>query len=381
MNVFLFVMLLHIVPYLREHPGNVGLVHDSAIRLDLRWSVAVAGLWAMLSVWKGTQLIWSAIRLRRLANRAEPVPSGSALLTLLEGGRGYRAAEFCSSPEVERPSVFGFFRPRILVPPALLEKLSALELQQVVQHEIEHLRRGDDWTNLLQKVGLVLFPLNPVLMWVERRLCAERELACDDHVARSVGARKAYALCLTRLAEYSMIHRSLSLALGAWERRPELVRRVDRLLRRPHESMSGRQAALVTACLLLGAFGVAMTLARSPQLVSFAPHVEPMALVWSSRPASPVETDHRQSEVSSQLVKAVMPRRPLSRAYTAKPVRSIVPKRSVSKRYAQSEQAWVVVAQWSDTETPPQRVFAVAQGTRPSYAVIPFANGLLIVQI
>ena len=58
-------------------------------------------------------------------------------------------------------------------------------------HEMEHLRRGDDWTNLLQKAGLVFFPLNPASFWVERRLCAERELACDDCVLRSSGARKA----------------------------------------------------------------------------------------------------------------------------------------------------------------------------------------------
>ena len=47
-------------------------------------------------------------------------------------------------------------------------------------HEAGHLRRRDDWMNLLQKVGLVLLPLNPVLMWIERRLCLERELACDE---------------------------------------------------------------------------------------------------------------------------------------------------------------------------------------------------------
>ena len=64
---------------------------------------------------------------------------------------------------------------------------------------MEHLRRADDWTNLLQKLGLVLFPLNPVLLWVEHRLCAERELACDDRVVSSIAGRKAYALCLTHL--------------------------------------------------------------------------------------------------------------------------------------------------------------------------------------
>jgi len=381
MNVFLLLVLLHMVPSFREHLGIGSPVHASPVRLDLRWSVALASLWAMLSVWRGTQLILSAIRLRRLANRAAPVPPDPALLALLKGGQGGRAAELCTSVEVERPSVFGFFRPRILVPPALVERLSAQELRQVVLHEMEHLRRGDDWTNLPQKIGLAFFPLNPVLLWVERRLCAERELACDDRVLRSGGARKAYAVCLTRLAEHSMLHRSLSLVLGAWERQPELVRRVHRVLRRPHESMGGRQAALVTASLLLGVLGGAITLARSPQLVSFAPLAQATVQAWSVLPAGPGETDLRQFGGSPQLVKAVMPQRPVLSAYTAKPLRSNARKQSVRRRYAQSEQEWVVLAAWSDNETPPHQVYAVAQWNRASYAAIPIENGWLIVQI
>jgi len=381
MNVFLLLVLLHFVPSFSGRLGIGDPLNAPVIRVDLRWSVVLAGLWAMFSLWRGTQLILSAIRLRRLANRATPVTPNPALLALLNGGQGGRAAKLCTSVEVERPSVFGFFRPRILVPPALLERLSAQELQQVVLHEVEHLRRRDDWTNLLQKVGLFLFPLNPVLMWVERQLCAERELACDDRVLRSGGARKAYALCLTRLAEYSMIRRSLSLVLGAWERQPELVRRVHRLLRGPHESMSDRQAALVTVSLLFGVLAGAMTLARSPQIVSFTPPAQATAQARSVQPAGHSQTSLRQSGGFPQMVKAVMPLRPALSAYTAKPVRVNARKRSPRRRYEQSRQAWVVLAAWSDIETPPHVVFAVAQRNQARYAAVPIADGWLIVQI
>lgn len=386
MNVFLLLVLLHMVPPFREHLGIGGPVDASPVRLDLRWSVAIAGLWAMLTVWRGTQLILSAIRLRRLANRATPVLADPALLALLKGGQRGRAAELCTSVEVERPSVFGFFRPRILVPPALVEKLSAAELQQVVLHEMEHLRRGDDWTNLLQKIGLALFPLNPVLLWVEHRLCAERELACDDRVLRLSGARKAYAICLTRLAEYSMLRRGMSLVLGAWERQSELVRRVHRLLQRPHQPMGARQTALVTGGLILGVLGGAIGLARSPQLVSFAPLQQSTVLARPMLPADLGEKSFRQAslreqEGSPQLVKAVMPQRPVQSANAAKPVRSNFRKRSVRRPYEESQQTWVVLTEWSDTGIPAHLVFAVARSNRVSYAAVPIPNGWLIVQI
>jgi hypothetical protein len=130
----------------------------------------------------------------------------------------------------------------------------------------------------------VLFPLNPVLLWVERRLCAERELACDDRVMRSSAGRKAYALCLTRLAEFSLFRRSFSLVLGLWDRRPELVRRVQRIISQPVRSMGRRPAMAATGSVLAGALGCAVALSHSPQFVSFLPAHQPVLQAQSLDP-------------------------------------------------------------------------------------------------
>jgi beta-lactamase regulating signal transducer with metallopeptidase domain len=403
MNVFLLLLLLQIVPSLREPIGNGIPTHSSSILLAPGWSLVIAMVWVTLSLWRGVELTASAIRLHRMARRATPIDGDEALQAVIGSEVRGRTAELCISAEVERPSVFGFFRPRILLPTGLIERLSASELQQVVLHEMEHLRRRDDWTNLLQKIGLMLFPLNPVLFWAERRLCTERELACDDRVLRSSCARKAYAICLTHLAEDSMLRRSLSLALGAWERRPELVRRVHRLLRRPSESMGGRQAKLVTGTLILGVLGGALALAHSPQLVSFAPLSQeamrgPQAaaqIPQASMQARAAATsylheagfkeanlrDSRDSGGSVQLVKAVMPERSVQSALKAKTVRAEAAKRSVKRRAVETRQAWVVLTEWNDTEPPPHVVFAVDPVNRNSYAAVPIANGWVIFQI
>src|ERR1700733_4785686 len=250
LNVFLLLVLRNAIPYSRGHMLAGSLGRSASLQLDPVWSLVITGVWAMLSSYRALQLLVSAARLRGLSSRVTVISPPDALQGLLEirnrRGRVVRAVELATSGEVQRPSVIGFLRPRILIPPALLQRLSAVELEQVVVHEMEHLRRGDDWTNLLQKVALVLFPLNPALLWVERRLCAERELACDDSVLRSNRGRKAYAVCLTRLAEYSMLQRSLSLVLGAWERQSELVRRVHRILGRPGKSRGRKQTLLLT---------------------------------------------------------------------------------------------------------------------------------------
>ena len=237
--------------------------------LDFRWSVAICLLWAAVSLYRAVDLAAHTVRLRKLWLSAEPVPTASAPAKL----RGRRTIEICTTEAIDRPSVIGFLAPRILIPTWLLPRLTPGELDQIVLHETEHLRRGDDWTNLLQKLSLVVFPLNPVLLWMERQLCLEREMACDEAVIRVTNAPRAYAACLTSLAERGLEYRaqaSEALALGAWERRPELVHRVHSLLRRkPSLGPWGTRglATALTCGLILGS----IELARCPQLVAFVP--------------------------------------------------------------------------------------------------------------
>jgi Zn-dependent protease with chaperone function len=182
---------------------------------------------------------------------------------------GQRRVELCSSDEVDRPTVIGFLAPKIVLPAWLLEKLTPAELEQVVLHESGHLGRADDWMNLLQKVALVVFPLNPALAWVERRLCFERELACDERVLRKTGAPKAYASCLATLAEYRLGRRGLALAIGILGRESELGQRVGRILRRGAQ-MKPWHARLVLGGAMLGLVVAATGLERCPQLVGFS---------------------------------------------------------------------------------------------------------------
>jgi beta-lactamase regulating signal transducer with metallopeptidase domain len=215
------------------------------LQLDSRWGFIIAALWLAASIFRAAELIFHSLRLRRLWRAATPVEAEGNLRTLLTAASPARppaspptrAIEICTTRDLDRPSVIGFFAPRILIPEWLFSRLTPGEFEQVVLHEAEHLRRRDDWTNLLQKLFLVVFPLNPALAWMERRLCREREMACDEGVVQRTQAPRAYAACLTTLAERGLQQRELlrraqALSLGAFERRPELVHRVHSILRR-----------------------------------------------------------------------------------------------------------------------------------------------------
>src|ERR1700733_1629519 len=232
-------------------------------QLDPRWSLWIAGLWLIASASRAVDLLLNAFRLRKLWKSAAPGETANGLAT-------NGAFEICTTVDLDRPSVIGFLAPRILIPDWLYARLSAGELDQIVLHESEHLRRRDDWTNLFQKLCLVLFPLNPALWFIERQLAREREMACDEAVVRLTESPRAYAACLASLAERGLHRRAEALSLGAWQRRPELVQRVHSIL---HRRKALRPAA---ARVLVGAFScslavVALELARCPQLVAFVP--------------------------------------------------------------------------------------------------------------
>lgn len=283
-GVFLVVTALPVISAW-PHAASVRSVgvRGPWLTVDARWSLAIAAVWAVASLVRAGTLIAAALRVRALWKRATPVEietnagvyrsAQNDTSSFGSTGTSTRRAQICTSDEVDRPTVIGFFSPKILIPSWLLEKLTAAELEQIVLHEAGHLGRADDWMNLLQKIALVIFPLNPALAWVERRLCFERELAVDERVlqafAGKAGAAKAYAVCLATLAEYRLGRRAMALALGALGRESELGRRVGRILRR-EAGMKPLHSKLVLGGAMLGLLVAAAGFERCPQVVGFA---------------------------------------------------------------------------------------------------------------
>jgi bla regulator protein blaR1 len=328
------------------------------------------------------------VRLRGIWKRAVPVEGCDEVLS----AAGFRGVELCTSSDVDRPSVIGFFSPRILIPEELFARLTTSEFGQIVLHEVGHLRRADDWINLLQKLSLVVFPLNPVLIWIEQRLCLERELACDDDVLRLTKAPKAYATCLTNLAEQRLGRRATALSLGVWEKRSELARRVHSILR-GGEGMGRNQARVLMGVLVVALLSGSAELARCPEFVSFSSQNESPAaeVVQSLRPTAgyqaasfrmPAAKNNQTVAAHETLLKASMP---VDRG--TDPRIQIAPKhRGVSARSKQNHMGMrqarglTVLTSWEE-EAPSRRVFAEERMIFTSYAAVRVAGGWLVIQL
>ena len=209
--------------------------------------------------------------LRELGKRASPaLPESCPFASGSVSIRGRGLARICTTKLLDSPGAIGFFTPRILIPEWLKDRLTPAEFEQIVLHEAEHLRRRDDWTNLVAKICLAVFPLNPVLWWMDRRLLMEREMACDEGVVRATRQPRSYAACLTSLAERKLQQRAEVLSLGAWRRRPELVSRVQSILA-PKNAPGPWAMRLLAGTIACGMLVGSVELMRSPQLIAFVP--------------------------------------------------------------------------------------------------------------
>ncbi len=104
-------------------------------------------------------------------------------------------------PAIDGPFVVGAIRSVIYLPLSALTALTPEQLDAVLSHELEHIRRADYIWNLVQSVIETLFFYHPVVWWLGSRLREQRELCCDDAALKTCRDPLTYATALLSLEE------------------------------------------------------------------------------------------------------------------------------------------------------------------------------------
>ena len=287
------------------------------ITLPAEWAVYLFSAWAVIAGWLLLRVGAGLWHLNVLRKSCVPVDMAAldpqlqqTLASNLAGSGATRQVTLYISERVHVPTAIGLMKPAIVIPGWVMQELSADELNQVVLHELAHLRRWDDWTNFAQKVVKALFFFHPAVWWIERRVSLEREMACDDAVIAETESPRAYAECLTHLAEKTFAQRSMALAQAALGRIRQTSLRVAQILDPNRPSNVGR--AWKSAVALVAGFAMVcvLSVSRAPQLVAFSDHE-------TSHVANPV--------IAGASTGAAFPNVPVSNAlFKSQPVR-IVP--------------------------------------------------------
>jgi uncharacterized protein (TIGR03435 family) len=103
------------------------------------------------------------------------------------------SVEIRASPGLLEPGVVGFFRPILLLPAGIVERLTPLQLQAVLAHEMCHIRRRDNLTSAIHMMVEAVFWFHPFVWYIGARMVEERERACDEAVLSLGGEPRDYA--------------------------------------------------------------------------------------------------------------------------------------------------------------------------------------------
>jgi len=251
--------------------GSMARAAHAEVTLPGAWALGLVCLWGSVAVLGAFRLLYGLLRVhgtRRNSSPKPPVELEPSLLETLEQCQAIRPVELRTSSSVRVPCAIGFVQPVILIPDWAFKELSAEELRSIVLHEFAHLRRWDDWTNLIQKMVRTLFFFHPAVLWIERRLSLEREMACDDAVLAQTESPHAYARCLISVAEKSFARRSVALAQAAISRAQETSLRIAQILDldRPKATRIFKPALVAIGGLVMASFVV---LPKAPRLIEF----------------------------------------------------------------------------------------------------------------
>ncbi|MEE9566750.1 MAG: M56 family metallopeptidase, partial [Desulfobacteria bacterium] len=157
------------------------------------------------------------------------------------------------SEKIESPALFGFIRPRLLLPMEMLEEASQEEIQYIFLHELAHLKRRDIYLGWLTSLLQILHWFNPLVWFAFYRMRADRELSCDALVLSRTGKEKSqdYGQAIVGILRRFSHSRPLPAMAGILENKSQLKRRITMIAQFKKNSYQWSPLAI----LLIFAFG------------------------------------------------------------------------------------------------------------------------------
>ncbi|HVG43927.1 MAG TPA: M56 family metallopeptidase [Longimicrobium sp.] len=221
-------------------------------------------VWALGAAACLARIGFGVVAANRMARGARPAESDVLARVageLADAGLAPRSARLRVSAEVSAPAAVGIFRPAVLLPSDAVCWDTA-EARAVLAHELGHVARRDCLTQLVASVATAVYWFHPLAWYASRRMCVERERACDDRALLAGAPPSRYATLLVhvlRASRQSVLPAGV-LAMAAPREMEARIRSIlDPAVRRRPLSLRARlatPAAVAAAASLIAAIQV-----------------------------------------------------------------------------------------------------------------------------
>jgi bla regulator protein blaR1 len=170
-----------------------------------------------------------------------------------------------SSQSLLEPGIFGVFRPVLMLPEGITERLTPAQVDAIVAHEMCHVRRRDNLTAAIHMLVEAAFWFHPLVWRIGSRMVEERERACDEEVLRLGGDPEIYAEGILNVCKF-YVESPLTCVSGISG--SDLKKRIVRIMteRVARKLDFSRKLLLGVAAVLAAAMPIVFGLINAPQL-------------------------------------------------------------------------------------------------------------------
>ncbi|PRO68395.1 M56 family metallopeptidase [Alteromonas gracilis] len=167
------------------------------------------------------------------------------------------------SSKAPMPMLFGFIKPKVLIPFSFKSTFSVKQQALVLEHENVHRKHCDHLWNTLALILAILFWFNPLVWLALKSFRINQELACDNAVLKDKTDKEklTYAKALVQCAEHcsNALHRNIGLYPTFGEKRT-MIKRIN-AIKQPIQSSKVLAAGMLSIAALLT---INTALANSP---------------------------------------------------------------------------------------------------------------------
>lgn len=195
-------------PFTRAVPSTAGpAVPAHSLAANSWLPVVLAAVWlcgclVMLTRWLRQ---WNTAR--RLVREAVALNQGREVRALRDAESAMqtrRPVPILLTHKAVEPGVFGFFRPVLIWPAGLSQRLDDAHVRSIIAHELEHVRHCDNMAAAIHAAVEAFLWFHPLLHWMGKKMNEERERACDESVLAQSNQPEKYAEGILKVCAFCL---------------------------------------------------------------------------------------------------------------------------------------------------------------------------------
>lgn len=237
------------------------------------------------------RMVWQNARFARCVLKQRQV-TNSVALDVLEDCKQCMNLQtpltVIETAAVKSPALYGFVRPRLVLPQGTLAAFTPQELHYIFLHELAHVKRCDMAVNWLISGLRVLHWFNPILWFGFRRMAADREIATDALALAHTpeGGQQGYGQTIIKLLEGFTRPAVLSSLVGILEDKKQMKTRITMIAQ--FEKMTAWPSVAFALLLALGLTTLTDAQTKNTEIKRGQTPLGEMPAVRENKPPSPI---------------------------------------------------------------------------------------------